>query len=181
MATNHKEHKPKLISLGAITKVRGNKGEVAVPLRSRYKDQYNTIKKVVIRAADEAGYELIVEKLWFHREKLILKFEGCDSIEQAEKMVGCEVLIPEEELIPPEEDYYYIFQLIGIKVYSSRGDFLGDIKDVMCTGGTDILVVKKEEKEYLIPMAEEFLKELDLKNKQMTIELPEGLLEINEV
>lgn len=180
MAANRKERKPRLISLGAITKVRGNKGEVAVALRSRYKEQYDTIKKVVLRAPNEADCELAVENLWFHGEKLILKFKGCDSIEQAEKIVGYEVLISEGEFKPPGEGYHYVFDLLGMKVYSAGGDFLGKIEDVMYTGGTDILIVKKNGKEYLIPMAEEYLKELDFKNKKLTIELPEGLLEINE-
>ena len=181
MGLNLKEFEPKLISLGVITKVRGNKGEVVIGLISRYKEQYYSIRRLVIRPPIGADYELIAERMWFHKEKLIIKFRGCESTEQAQAMVGSEVLIAEKELPPTEEDYYYVFQLMGLRVFSLEGDYLGEVSDIICTGGTDVLVVRKEKGECLIPMAKEYLKEIDLKNKKMVIDPLEGLLEINEV
>jgi 16S rRNA processing protein RimM len=96
-------------------------------------------------------------------------------------MVGKEVFITEDELLPLENNDFYIFQLIGLKVFIKGGDFLGEITDIVRTGGTDVLVVESGEKEYLIPMAEEYIEKIDLTNKEMIIMPPKGLLEINEI
>jgi 16S rRNA processing protein RimM len=96
-------------------------------------------------------------------------------------MVGNEVLIAEKDLLPQGDNDFYIFQLIGLKVFTKGGDFLGEITDILCTGGTDVLVVERGKKEYLIPMAEEYLENIDIKNKKIIIKPPEGLLEINEI
>jgi 16S rRNA processing protein RimM len=181
MVQNPKEDKSKLISLGVITKARGTKGEVVIGLKSRQKRNYSSIKKGVISLPEGVYYTLEIEKLWFQREKMVIKFKGCDTIEQAEKMVGKEVLITEDELLPLENNDFYIFQLIGLKVFVKGGDFLGEITDIVRTGGTDVLVVEGGEKEYLIPMAEEYIEKIDINDKEMIIKPPKGLLEINEI
>jgi 16S rRNA processing protein RimM len=181
MVRNHKEDKSALISLGVITKVRGTKGEVVVGLKSRYKKHFSSIKKGVISVSGGRDFDIEIENLWFHGEKLIAKFKGCDTIEQAEKMVENEVLISEKDLLPQGDNDFYIFQLIGLKVFIKGGEFLGEIRDILCTGGTDVLVVERSKKEYLIPMAEEYLENIDIDNKKIIIKPPEGLLEINEI
>ena len=74
-----------------------------------------------------------------------------------------------------DEDTYYWFDLIGIEVYTKTEEFLGRIESILETGSNDVYVVKKHEKEVLIPALKSVVLEIDLEHKLMQVDLPEGL------
>lgn len=75
------------------------------------------------------------------------------------------------------EDTYYIVDLIGLDVYSDKNEYLGKIEDVFPTGSNDVYVVKDNlGKQILIPAIADVVKEVDLKNKKMIINLIPGLI-----
>jgi 16S rRNA processing protein RimM len=112
-----------------------------------------------------------------------MKFAGIDSIEDAEKIVGAELRIPETELPAAEEGSFYTFHLRGCRVYSVRNgmdDYIGDVTDVVDGGGTQLLQVGTGAEETLIPFAESIVKKVDLAARRIEVELPEGLRELNK-
>jgi len=105
----------------------------------------------------------------------IAQFEEIESREQAEELAGKDLFIDKDRLpgLPPGE--YYHFQLIGLLVETIEGKPLGSLKAVLATGSNDIYVVENGGKELLIPAIEEVVREVDLPNGKLVVDLPEGL------
>ena len=129
-----------------------------------------------------------VEVEYFRRQhgRFVMKLAGLDSIEQAEKIVGAELKIPESALPAPEEGSFYTFQLRGCSVYSVRSendgreDYVGEVFDIIDSGGTQTLQVGIGKDETLIPFAESIVKKIDIAARRIEVELPEGLRELNK-
>lgn len=119
---------------------------------------------------------------FFRRQhgRLILKLYGIDSITKAEGLVGAELGVLEEDLPPAEDGLYYTFQLKGCAVTAADGKSLGTVTDVLDSGGTHILKVDGNEGEVLIPFAQAYLRKVDLGQRRIEVELPEGLADLNK-
>lgn len=127
--------------------------------------------------------EQAVEIEYFRRQhgRFVMKLSGIDSIEDAEKIIGAELRIPENELPDAEEGAFYTFHLRGCRVYAGPGDeHIGDVTDVLDTGGTTILQVGSGQDEILIPFVESFVKKIDVAGQRIDVELPEGLRDLNK-
>ena len=134
-------------------------------------------------AASGSRRELHLEEHWFHKGGVVLKFAGIDSISGAEQLAGMEVQIPREQRAELEEGASYVSELVGCEVWiagESSQRLLGTVLEVeFGAGEAPLLVVRgKAEQEYLVPYAEEFLREQDLSNRRIEMSLPEGLLEL---
>ena len=118
--------------------------------------------------------------------RFVMKFAGIDSIEDAEKIIGAELRIPESEIPAAEEGSFYTFHLRGCRVYAVHdgdggGDeYIGDVMDVVDGGGTQLLQVGSGKEETLIPFAESIVKKVDLAARRIEVDLPKGLLELNK-
>ena len=110
---------------------------------------------------------------------LILKLRGIDSIAEVERRVGAELAISETDLPPAEEGLFYTFHLKGCTVVTTQGESLGIVTDVLDSGGTHILKVDGKDGEILIPFAQSYLCKVDLGQRRIDVELPEGLLDLN--
>jgi 16S rRNA processing protein RimM len=116
-----------------------------------------------------------VERIWMHGDHLIFKFQGVDTISDAEKLAGAEVSIPFEERATLADDEIYQSDLIGCEVLDTTGRSLGIVTDFEETGGTPLLHLG----DLLIPFAKSICTEIDAANKRITVNLPEGLLNLN--
>ena len=123
--------------------------------------------------------ELEIEFLRRQHGRVVLKFQGVDSIWEAEALVGSDLVMRTAELIAPENGSYYTFQLKGCSVFDGD-DFLGTVTDVLGSGGVDVLKVDYEAKETLIPFAQSYLKNVDLEHRRIDMDLPEGLRDLNK-
>jgi len=83
-------------------------------------------------------------------------------------------------LSPPKEGWFYTFQLKGCRVFAVDGEYIGTITDVLGSGGTEILKVDRDNEETLIPFAESYLRKIDLGQRRIEVDLPEGLRELNK-
>jgi 16S rRNA processing protein RimM len=122
-----------------------------------------------------------VEGLWPHKEWLVLKFQGIDTISGAEPFVGAELQLPLSERAQLAPGWTYLSDLVGCKVFDGERE-IGPIVDVSFGAGeAPLLVVGSGAKlPYEIPFAEAFLEKVDLERKQIRMKLPEGLLEVNK-
>ena len=119
---------------------------------------------------------------------MILKFQGIYSINDAEPLKGAEIQIPAEERAPLEEGATYVADLVGCRVYvcDSRPSTapavreIGAITDVSFGAGeAPILEIRDGQKEYLVPLAQEYIRSLDTAAKRLELQLPEGMLELD--
>jgi len=130
--------------------------------------------------------ELHVESCWAHKERVVLKFSGTDSIDDAEALVGCEIQVPRAERRELEAGAAYVGDLVGCEVIVSGaavdGDAraIGSVADVQFGAGeAPLLVVREAKRELLIPLAQEYIRLLDVAGKRIELELPEGMLELD--
>jgi 16S rRNA processing protein RimM len=129
---------------------------------------------------EDTRRELQVDELWPHKELLVLKFHGVDSISEAESLVRCELQVPRSERAGLESGRNYVSDLIGCSVLN-RGVAVGCIEDVQFGAGEAplLIVVDRSGKKFDVPFAEAYLEGLDIAGKQVRMNLPEGMLEIN--
>ncbi len=166
-----------LVTIAKIAKTRGLRGELVADLLTDFPERFDNLKKVFAVKPSGETLELEIEKFWFQKARIILKFAGFDSIEAAENLRDYEVCVSEAEAVELEADEFFDWQLAECAVETIDGIILGKVSELMRTGGTEILVVKGAEKDYLIPFAETICVEVDIENKLIKIDAPEGLLE----
>ncbi len=96
-------------------------------------------------------------------------------------MVGLEILLPEEDLLTLDKNNFYFFQIIGSAVVTKEGEEIGKVKDFLCIQNNDLLVVAKGSREILVPFTYSICLKVNLEQKEILVDLPEGLLELNEI
>jgi 16S rRNA processing protein RimM len=166
-----------------VRKTQGRHGEVAVELHTDVPDRFRVGLKLFALAQDNSRRELRVEELWPHKALLVLKFAGVDSISDAELLIGCELQVPRSERAQLESGWNYVSDLVGCVVFDS-GREIGRIEDVQFGAGEAPLLIVVSgvgagSRRYEIPYAEAYLKGVDLERKQIQMQLPEGMLELN--
>lgn len=167
-----------LIPFGTITKKHGISGEVKLKPFSREFENISRLKRIFIQKnPSENPYDLKIKHRKFDKNSAILKLEGIESADAAEELKGSLVMVEQSDLPETEEDEYYWFQLIGLRVYTIEGDYIGDIENLMDRTAQDLLVVRSGEKEILIPMIDTIVKEIDIEAKRITIYPTEGLID----
>jgi 16S rRNA processing protein RimM len=165
-----------LVAIARIAKPRGLKGELTADILTDFPERFEDLVDVTAVMPDETRRELKIEKHWFQSGRVVLKFEGFDTIETAETLRNAEICIDEADAVELEEGEYFDWQLAGCEVKTLEGALIGTVRDIMRTGGTEILVVDGE-KEYLIPFSETICVEVDIEKKAIVVDPPEGLLE----
>lgn len=168
------------ITLAVVIKTQGRHGEVATELHTDVPDRFRQDMRFWALTQDGQRREVTVEDLWPHKSFLVLKFQGIETINDAEPLIGAELQLPSSERAKLEPGWTYLSDLIGCTVFDGLRE-IGKIEDVQFDAGeAPLLVVKSGAKlPYEIPFAEAFLQKLDLEQRQVRMKLPEGLLEVN--
>lgn len=164
------------IEIGQIINTNGLKGVVKVNPFTDDIGKFEDLKYVYIQLKNELK-KVKIEQVRYNKNQVLLKLEGIDSIEEAEKYRNFYLKTEKESQEDLGEDTYYIVDLIGLDVYTDKNEYLGKIEDVFPTGSNDVYVVKDNlGKQILIPAIADVVKEVDLKNKKMIINLIPGLI-----
>ena len=163
----------------------GRNGEVLADLFTDFPQHFAQRKRLCLRpparSPREAMREAKVDSHWLHKGRVVLKFCQVDSIADAEKLRGFDVVVPREERIPLEGDAVYVSDLLGMKVIDVSGGGAvdaGEITDVEPEGaGPALLVVRSPAgEEVLIPFVRAYLRKMDIEGKRLEMDLPRGLL-----
>lgn len=185
------------VTLARVVKTQGRRGEVAVEVHSDVPDRFvEGMKLFALPSAAGAGKrteqrnaaerpgendprrKLEIEDLWPHKGLLILKFRGIDSISDAEVLVGSELQVPSSERAALEVGWVYVSDLVGCKVFDG-GREIGEVNDVeFGAGEAPLLEVKSGAGTHEIPYAEAYLRRVDLEQKRIEMQLPEGMLDL---
>jgi 16S rRNA processing protein RimM len=166
---------PEYITIGRVLGSWGNKGKLKVKIITDFPGRFEPGSEVLI------GREpVVIEDKDWRRGNLIIKIESLDSIEQARRHLGQPIEIHRSRLNLLPEGQYYLFQVIGLAVYSTRGDLLGRVAEVITTEGSDIYVVRGQCGEVLVPAIEDIVTSIDIDRGIITIEPVDGLLTLND-
>jgi 16S rRNA processing protein RimM len=171
--------RPYLVSVGKAGGAHGIQGAVKVLAYGETLATLSRGAKLFWHAGTPDGEirELTLITAVSHGRAWLAQFEEIKDREAARAITGKELLIEEDRLPPPAEGEYYQYQLIGLLVERIDGRMIGTLTSIMETGSHDIYVVKDEDREFLIPAVEEFVREIDLQRRRVVIDPPEGLLE----
>ena len=173
------------ITLARVVKTQGRRGEVAVEVHSAVPGRFVEGMKLfaLLRGVDkvEDRRELQVADVWPHKEWLVLKFQGVDSISDAEALVGCELQVPRSQRAQLGSGWNYVSDLVGCVVFD-RGREIGRIADVHFGAGEAPLLVVADAagKKFDVPFAEAYVEAVDVAGREVRMRLPPGMLEINE-
>jgi 16S rRNA processing protein RimM len=143
------------------------------------------MKLFALPKSQESRRELEVEDLWPHKGLVVLKFRGVDSMNDAELLIGSELQVPSAERANLEAGWTYVSDLIGCRVLDHARE-IGRIEDVQFGAGEAPLLIVADGagKKFDVPFAEAYLLGVDLEGvdiaqRQVRMNLPEGMLELN--
>ena len=163
-----------MVTIGRIVRPQGRKGEVVVEPLSDRPDRFPSLRQAFVAGDSGAARPVQVRDAWPHKGRFVLKLEGVDSIDDAERYRGLDLRIPEEDLSALPEGSYYHHQLRDLRVEDAGGREVGRVADVMKTGGeADVLVVRGANGETLIPLVDAFVREVDLPGGRVVVLVPE--------
>jgi 16S rRNA processing protein RimM len=111
------------------------------------------------------------------KSPFIVKFEGVDSIEAAQSLSGQEVLVAKEDFESLPEGEYYRFEIEGLKAFDDTGKYYGVIEEIIATGSNDVYVVRGDGKEWLVPMIDSVVQNIDMEEGKLIFHCVEGLFE----
>jgi len=164
------------LEVGQIVNTFGIKGFVKVKPWVNDIERFDDLEKVYVKIKKETQ-KLEIEEVKYHKDMVLIKFKGIETVEQAETLRNCYLEIDREDAVPLEEGTYYIVDLLESDVYTDEGELLGILEDIYNTGAKDIYVVKNElGKTVLLPGIPEVIKEVNLEEKKITVHLLKGLV-----
>src|SRR5436309_8824554 len=166
-----------LVAIAKVARPKGLDGEVFADLLTDYPERFEGLEDVTAVLPDAMRLELKIEDFRIQNGRLVLKFDDYDSIEAAESLRNCEICVAESEAVKLEAGEYFDWQIEGCKVETVSGKSIGIVRELQRTGGTENLLVDGDGKQFLIPFAESICVDVDIENKLIRIDPPEGLLE----
>ena len=167
------------LKVGKIVNTHSLKGEVKVISSTDFEgERFKKGSKLLITRGNQLIREVVVQSYRNHKNFLLVKFEGIDSVEEAEKLKNLQIKIDSDEVGELEENEFYFHQIIGCEVFDENDKNLGEIIDILTPGANDVWVIKGENgKEILIPYIEDVVKKIDITSKKVNIEVMEGLID----
>ena|SRR5690625_3271291 len=164
--------------VGKVLNTHSWRGEVKVQQITDFAERFNSGETVY--AKDEEGQiiPLKIKRCRKHKNALLIHFDGYDSLNEVEFLKGLELMIKEEQLTPLAPGEYYYHEIIGCKVVTTDKKEIGVIESILTPGANDVWVVRGENnKEILLPYIKQVVKEVDVVEKQVMIEVMEGLID----
>ncbi len=164
--------------MGKVVATHGVRGQLRVAVYSGQFETILSLDSLMLKGPDEKMESFAVAGSAIHGKKLLLAFRDYETINQVEHLVGREIYATRDQLPELDEGEYYWCDLLGLKVVTERGEFLGTVADIIATGSNDVYVVKNDTREYLIPALEEVVVGIYLDEEKMVISPPDGLLDL---
>lgn len=164
--------------LGKIVRKYSFKGELLIKLDTDQPELYENLDTVFIFVSNSL-IPFFIESSQLHKSDLLrIKFEDVTTEEDADSLLKSDVYLPLELLPKLEGNQFYFHEVIGFKMIDTNFGPVGTIKGINDSIAQSLFEIDKEGIEILIPMNDEFIKEVDRKNKTILVETPEGLIDL---
>lgn len=167
-----------LISVAYIARPQGVRGEVIADLLTDFPERFSRLRTALVKMANGDLVSLRLENSRLHKGRVVLKFSGFDDMNSAEALRDARVLITADQLVKLPKDSFYDFDLIGCEVETANGQIIGKVTGVQRFGAAPLLVVNDGDREHLIPLASSICTDVDVAQKRIVVDPPEGLLEL---
>ncbi len=166
-----------LFPIGRVVKPHGIKGKIKIQYFGEEISHFLLYQEIIIKdgIGSPKTYEIL--EVIPQPSRLILQLKGIESIEEANRLVGKEILVKREAFPKLEEGEYYWFDLVGLEVETKTGKRIGKVKEIFSTGANDIYVVEGRRGEIYLPATEEVIQQIDLQKGVMRVTRMEGLWE----
>ncbi len=165
------------ILLGRILKIQGYEGTMTVKLEKDYIDNTPDMESVFLEIEGKPVPFFISLLQYSGGDILKLRFDGYGTYEKISDFAGCKVFLTTGKSKTRRSDNESI---TGFKVILSNKSTLGKIEEIINNPGQDLLkIISPENKEILIPFHEDFIVRIDTKKRTITVQLPEGLIDLN--
>ena len=160
--------------IGHISNTHGLKGEMKVRPFTEDKKRYEELKKILINIKDEYK-EYEIESVRYQKDIVLLKLKGVDDIDAAERLKNHYISIAREDAKNLQNNEYFIADLIGSEIFENE-ELIGILDDVFTAGASDVYVIKRKgKKDLLLPALKSIIKNVDVENKRINVEIPRGL------
>jgi len=169
-----------LVLVGRIARPHGLKGHVVVNPDTDFAEERFAEGSTLWTRSDEGPRQLVIKASRLQGNRPVVRFDGFDRIEDVERLAGLELRVPEESLQRLAEGTYYQHQLIGCVVETAAGERIGEVARVEGGAAGSVLAIDGPRGEILIPLAMDITTNIDVEAKRITVQPPEGLLELNE-
>lgn len=160
------------VTIGTVVAPFGTKGEVKVRIETDFPERFEDQEEVWLQPANGKGRMARIESVRFHQGVALIKFEACDDRTCAEELRDAELMIDKTELKELESGQFYVHDIIGLDVYTTGGEHIGQVTDVLQGAGNDVYVTPRG----MIPAVKQFVKEIDLEARRMVIDPIEGMI-----
>jgi 16S rRNA processing protein RimM len=177
------------VLVARLVRPHGRRGELVAEILTDFPEKFHQRTRLFLIPPERVGSrprEIDLENFWFLRSRIVLKFRGVETINDAEALRGFAVAIPAAERAPLEPGSVYLSDLIGCRLIDLNRDpaDVGEIVDLdRGSSNSDLLVVRrsgsKRSEDLLIPFVREYLVRVDTANRRVEMRLPAGLAEIN--
>lgn len=162
--------------IGYILKPQGIKGEIKVESVSPDPARFKSLKQIYIQKETLQLYA--VGSVRISSRFVFLKLAGVDTRNEADLLRGAEIVIPEADLIDLDDDEYFVHDLVGCRVADEQNNDIGELTGIMQNTSNDIYVLTTADgREILLPAVRDVVRKVDLKQKLITIRIPDGLLD----
>lgn len=170
---------PYYLVLGKVLRPHGVRGELRIQLMTDYPERISTLEFVYLGSdpmQEEADrYHLIAMRR--NKGYGLLTLQGIQDRNTADTLRDLLVMVDIANAVPLNDGEFYLYQLMGMQVYTDDGKVLGSITDIIETGANDVYVVQSDDYgEVLIPITDETLIETHISARKIIVKLPEGLL-----
>ncbi|MGV6832663.1 MAG: ribosome maturation factor RimM [bacterium] len=164
--------------LGRVVKKYSFKGELLIKLDTDEPELYEHLDALFLQVR-RSLIPFIVEKSSLHKSNLLrVQLDDVDSEEDADRLLKSEVYLPLSTLPKLEGNKFYYHEIIGYKLKDENFGEVGEIIGVNDSTSQHLFVVKRHEKEILIPMHDEIIKKVDRLKNEIVVNTPNGLIEL---
>lgn len=164
--------------MGTVVSKFSFKGEVLIKLDTDHPEDFLEEESVFVEIHNNLIPFFITKSSLQKGHLLRVKFEDIDSDEDVEDLLKKEVYLPLSRLPELEEGQFYYHEVIGFKMIDHTFGEIGTLKSVNDTTPQHLFVVDHQGKEVLVPINDDLLVKVDKENKEIIVDLPEGLLEL---
>jgi 16S rRNA processing protein RimM len=163
--------------LGKITKLFSFKGELVFFFDVDDVSEYYDIQNVFIEIQNDI-IPFFIEKINFKNNNATVKLQDIDSESDAKRMVNSKLYMPISSLPKLEGNKFYYHEVIGFEVFDVNEGRVGVIESINDQAAQALFEIKEGYTEILLPIVDDFINEIDRKNKKVIVTFPEGLLDI---
>lgn len=169
--------KDKCFYVGRIVKTHGIKGEVTLRIDNEDFDEIEELNYFLLDINDKL-IPFFIENITYHSNKSFILFQDLKTLEAASQLVGTAAYLPLDLLPERSGNDFYSHEVVGFLVVDEEKGELGRVQEIIEYPTQSLIQIIKDEKEILIPIHDDIIKDVDREGKKILIKAPVGLIDM---